>query len=52
MEVDGRRYESGGAIVHVANKYMVENLDLCGLKKRQTPQDERFTLHKDGVMVF
>jgi len=52
VEVDGRRYESGGAIVHVANRYMVEYLDLCGLKKRQTPQDERFTLHKDGVMVF
>lgn len=51
-EVDGRQYESGGAIIHAANRYMVEYLDICGLKKRETPADESFTLHKDGEVVF
>ena len=52
VEVNGRRYESGGAIIHDANRYMVEYLDLCGLKKRKTPADERFSLHKFGTIVF
>ena len=52
VEVDGRRYESGGAIIHVANRYMVEYLDICGLRKKETPADETFTLHKDGHVVF
>jgi len=52
VEVNGRRYESGGAIIHEANRYMVEYLDLCGLKKRKPPADERFTLHKSGEIVF
>jgi len=52
VEVDGRRYESGGSIIHLANKYMVEYLDHCGLNKRQPPQDDRFTFYKDGKMVF
>jgi len=51
-EVEGRRYESGGSIIHSANRYMVEYLDLCGLKKKETPQDDPFTLHKDGKVVF
>eukprot|EP00090_Calanus_glacialis_P045532 TRINITY_DN8508_c1_g1_i1.p1 TRINITY_DN8508_c1_g1~~TRINITY_DN8508_c1_g1_i1.p1 ORF type:complete len:491 (-),score=175.50 TRINITY_DN8508_c1_g1_i1:35-1507(-) len=51
-EVDGRRYESGGSIIHSANRYMVEYLDLCGLKKKEAPQDAPFTLHRDGKVVF
>ena len=51
-EVDGRRYESGGSIIHAANRYMVEYLDLCGLAKKKTPQDAPFSLHKDGQVVF
>jgi len=52
VEVDGRKYESGGAIIHVANRYMIDFLDICGLKKRKTPADESFTLHKNGKIVF
>jgi len=52
VEVNGRRYESGGAIIHDANRYMVEYLDLCGLQRRKTPADERFSLHKSGKIVF
>jgi len=52
VEVDGRRYESGGNIIHEANRYMVEYLDICGLRKKEMPADERFTLHKDGQVVF
>ena len=52
QEVEGRRYESGGSIIHSANRYMVEYLDLCGLKKKEAPQDEPFTLHRDGKVVF
>jgi len=52
VEVNGRRYESGGAIIHEANRYMIEYLELCGLKKRKTPADERFTLHKSGEIVY
>ena len=52
VEVDGRRYESGGSIIHAANRYMVEYLDRCGLRRKETPGDEPFTLHKDGKVVF
>ena len=52
VKVDGRHYESGGAIIHAANRYMVEYLDLCGLNKRTPPSDESFTLHKNGEIVF
>jgi len=52
VEVNGRLYESGGAIIHDANKYMVDYLDLCGLERRDTPADERFSLHKSGKIVF
>ena len=52
VEVDGRSYESGGSIIHGANRYMMEYLDICGLKKKETPADEPFTLHKEGKVVF
>jgi len=52
VEVDGRRYETGGSIVHSANHYMNEYLDICGFKKKESPPDEPFTLHKDGKVVF
>jgi len=51
-EVDGRKYETGGSIIHGANRYMVNFLDICHLKKKETPEDTPFTLHRDGQIVF
>jgi len=51
-EVDGRKYESGGSIIHGANRYMVEYLNICGLNKKNTPEDGPFTLHRDEQVVF
>jgi len=52
VEVEGRRYETGGSIIHSANQYMEEYLDVCGLKKKAPTPDEPFTLHKNGKIVF
>ena len=52
VEVDGREYEVGGSIIHAANHYMVEYLDICGLRRKQAPPDTPFTLHKDGSIAF
>ena len=48
----GRNYEIGGSIIHSSNKLMVDFLDICDLKKKATPPDDPFTLHKDGEIVF
>ena len=47
-----RNYEIGGSIIHSSNKLMVDFLDICDLKKKATPPDDPFTLHKDGEIVF
>ena len=52
VAVDGREYEVGGSIIHAANHYMVEYLDICGLRRKQEPPDTPFTLHKDGSIAF
>ena len=52
VAVDGREYEVGGSIIHAANHYMVEYLDICGLRRKQAPPDTPFTLHKDGQIAF
>ena len=52
VAVDGREYEVGGSIIHAANHYMVEYLDICGLRRKQGPPDTPFTLHKDGQIAF
>jgi len=52
VEVEGRSYETGGAIIHTANKYMVEYLNLCGLTMREKASDETFSLHRNGELVF
>jgi len=51
-EVDGRKYETGGSIIHGANRYMVQFLDICNLKKKNTPEETPFTLHRDDKIVF
>ena len=51
-EVDGRKYETGGSIIHGANRYMVQFLDICDLKKKNTPEETPFTLHRGDKIVF
>jgi len=50
--VNGRMYEYGGSIIHGGNQLMVEYLNLCGLKRKQSPENTPMTLHKDGQIVF
>ena len=52
VEVDGRSYETGGSIIHSANKYMTNFLEICKMKKKQSAPDAPFSLHKDGEVVF
>ena len=52
VEVNGRSYETGGSIIHSANKYMTNFLDICNLKKKQSAPDAPFSLHRDGEVVF
>lgn len=56
VTIDGREYESGGSIIHSANKYMVDYLDICGLKKKNGTSEygvgSGFAIHKDGEIVF
>jgi len=51
-EIGGRKYEYGGSIIHAANKYMVDYLNICGLKKKETPQDNPFSLYKENNIIF
>jgi len=56
VTIDGREYETGGSIIHSANKYMVDYLDICGLKKKKGASEygagSGFTIHRDGEIVF
>ena len=47
-----RDYEIGGSIIHSSNKLMTDFLDICDMKKKASPPDAPFTLHKDGEIVF
>ena len=47
-----RDYEIGGSIIHSSNKLMTDFLDICDLKKKASPPDAPFTLHRDGNIVF
>ena len=48
----GRQYETGGSIIHEENKYMVQLLKECGLKRKQTPVTDLFSLIKDDNFIF
>ena len=52
VKVGGRYYETGGSIIHSANQYMTNFLDICKLKKKQSAQDAPFSLHRDGEVIF
>ena len=52
VEVGGRFYETGGSIIHSANRYMTNFLDICKLKKKQSAPDAPFSLHRDGEVIF
>jgi len=47
-----RDYEIGGSIIHSSNKLMTDFLGICDMKKKASPPDAPFTLHKDGEIVF
>ena len=52
VKVNGRDYEIGGSIIHSTNKYMVDYLEKCDLKKKISAPEASFSLHKDGEIVF
>ena len=52
VPVGPHSYEVGGSIIHSKNKYMVDFLDICNLKKKKTPEEAPFSLHKNGEVVF
>ena len=48
----GRQYETGGSIIHEENKYMVQILKECGLRRKQTPVTDLFSIVKDDNFIF
>jgi len=57
LEVNGREYETGGSIIHPANKLMVDYLDICQLQKKKGPSEfgtgSGFAVHQEiGEIKF
>ena len=43
-EVNGRHYETGGSIIHNSNRFMLNYLDVCNLRKKSSLAHETFSL--------
>ena len=52
VEIDGRKYESGGSIIHNSNQLMLNYLDICHMKKKKPMKSETFSVLSDGGVVF
>ena len=52
VEIDGRMYESGGSIIHNSNKFMVNFLDICKLRKKKPMTSETFSVLADDGIIF
>ena len=50
VELGGRKYESGGSIIHNTNKYMLDLLDLCHLQKKKPLAKETFSLGQKNIV--
>eukprot|EP00088_Acartia_fossae_P008515 TRINITY_DN14071_c0_g1_i3.p1 TRINITY_DN14071_c0_g1~~TRINITY_DN14071_c0_g1_i3.p1 ORF type:complete len:499 (-),score=69.80 TRINITY_DN14071_c0_g1_i3:229-1698(-) len=50
--IAGREYETGGSIIHPANRLMVEHLERCGFKKSKSHEDGPFSMISNGQIVF
>ena len=52
VEIDGRMYESGGSIIHNSNKFMLNYLDICKLRKKKPMTSETFSVLAEDGIVF
>ena len=50
VELAGRKYESGGSIIHNANKLMVEMLEVCQLQRKIPLAKETFSLAQKNIV--
>ena len=50
LELAGRKYESGGSIIHNTNKYMLDLLELCQLQKKKPLAKETFSLGQKNIV--
>ena len=50
VELDGRKYESGGSIIHNDNKYMVDMLEVCQLSRKIPLAKETFSLGQKNIV--
>ncbi len=50
VELGGRKYESGGSIIHNSNKYMLDLLELCQLQKKKPLAGETFSLGQKNIV--
>ena len=50
VELGGRKYESGGSIIHNTNKYMLDLLELCQLQKKKPLAGETFSLGQKNIV--
>jgi len=51
-QIAGHEYETGGSIIHPANRLMVDHLTLCGLEKAGSHEASGFSLIQHGEIVF
>ena len=50
VELGGRKYESGGSIIHNTNKYMLDLLEVCQLQKKKPLAKETFSLGQKNIV--
>jgi len=50
VQLGGRKYESGGSIIHDANKYMVDMLEVCQLERKNPLPRETFSLGQKSIV--
>ena len=50
LELGGRKYESGGSIIHNTNKYMLDLLEVCQLQKKKPLAKETFSLGLKNIV--
>jgi len=51
-KIAGREYETGGSIIHPANRLMVEHLNRCEFKKSRSHEDGPFSMISKGEIIF
>jgi len=52
VQIGGREYESGGSIIHPANRLMTDHLKQCGFEKAGSHEADAFSIVSGGKVVF